>query len=106
MTYVFNQEGLVPELDKDAASVLTGSEHIVKAYASKHKLNASTVNDLIKDVLKNPNFNSDEVDTDMLKRLSAAIDGGDIQIISMKAERGVTKIPNFSYVLRRKCCVN
>ena len=73
-------------MDKDAASVLTGSEHILKAYASKHKLNASAVNDLIKDVLKNPNFNSDEVDTDMLKRLSAAIDSGDIQIISMKAD--------------------
>ena len=34
---------------------------------------------------KNPKFNSDEVDTDMLKRLSEAIDSCDIQIISMKA---------------------
>ena len=86
VTYVFNQEGFVPPLDIDSASVLTGSEHILKAYASKHNLTAAAINDLIKDVLKNPNFNSDEVDTDMLKRLSEAIDSGDIQIISLKAE--------------------
>ena len=86
VTYVFNQEGFVPPLDIDSASVLTGSEHILKAYASKHNLTAAAINDLIKDVLKNPNFNSDEVDTDMLKRLSEAIDSGDIQITSMKEE--------------------
>ena len=44
------------------------------------------LNDLIKDVLKNTDFNSDEVDTDMLKRLSASIDSGDIRIVSMKME--------------------
>ena len=86
MIHVFNQEGLVPPLDIDAANVLTGSEHILKACASKHNLTAAAINDIIKDVLKNPNFNSDEVDTDMLKRLSEAIDSGDIKIISMKAE--------------------
>ncbi len=80
VTYVFNQEGFVPPLDIDTASVLTRSEHILKANASKHNLTASAINDL-----KNLNFNSDEVDTDM-KRLSEAIDSGDIQIISMKAE--------------------
>ncbi len=84
MTYVFYQEGFVPPLDIDAASVLTGSEHILKEYhdASKYTLTAAAINDLIKDVLKNPNFNLDEVDTDMLKRLSEAIDSGDIKIIS------------------------
>ena len=55
----------------------------IKAYASKHSLNARAINDLIKDVLKNPAFNADEVDTDMLKRLQASIDSGDIQIINM-----------------------
>jgi hypothetical protein len=86
MIPVFNQEGLVPPLDIDAADVLTGSEHILKAVAGKHNLTAAAINDIIKDVLKNPKFNSDEVDTDMLKRLSEAIDSGDIKIISMKAE--------------------
>ena len=52
VTYVFNQEGFVPPLDIDSASVLTGSEHILKAYASKHNLTAAAINDLIKDVLK------------------------------------------------------
>ncbi len=37
-------------------------KYSLKAYASKHKLTASAVNDLIKDVLKNPNFNLDKVD--------------------------------------------
>jgi hypothetical protein len=82
----FDQEGFVPPMDIDAASVLTGGEHILKACASKHNPTAADINDLIKDVLKNPNFNLDEVDTGMLKRLSEAIDSGDIKIISMKAE--------------------
>ncbi len=90
---MFNQEGLVPPLGTDAASVLTGSERILKACASKHNLTAAAINALIKDVLKNPNFNSDEVDTDMLKRLSEAIDSGDIKIISMKAEGAGEKNP-------------
>ena len=30
------QGGLLPALDRDAADVITGSEHIVKAYADKH----------------------------------------------------------------------
>ena len=37
-------------------------------------------------MLKNPAFNADEVDTDMLKRLQASIDSGDIQIINMNVE--------------------
>jgi hypothetical protein len=44
------------------------------------------MNDLIKDVLKNPAFNANEVDTDMLQRLQASIDSGDIQIINMNVE--------------------
>ena len=75
------QDGLVPPLDKEASGIITVSEEIIKAYASKHSLNARAINDLIKDVLKNPAFNADEVDTNMLKRLQASIDSGDIQII-------------------------
>ncbi len=66
---MFNQEGFVPPLDIDAANVLTGSEDILKACASKYNLTAHAINDIIKDVLKNLNFNSDKVDTDMLKQL-------------------------------------
>ena len=80
------QDGLVPPLDKEASGIITVSEEIIKAYASKHSLNARAINDLIKDVLKNPAFNADEVDTDMLKRLQTSIDSGDIQIINMTVE--------------------
>ena len=80
------QDGLVPPLDKEASGIITVSEEIIKAYASKHSLNARAINDLIKDVLKNPAFNADEVDTDMLKRLQASIDSDDIQIINMTVE--------------------
>jgi hypothetical protein len=72
---------LVPPLDKEASGIFTGSEEILKAFSSKHSLNASVINDLIKDVLNNPAFNADEVDTDMLKRLQASIDSSEIQIV-------------------------
>ena len=57
------QDGFVPLLDREASSNITGSEDILKAFASKHSLNASAlvINDVIKDVLKNPAFNADEV---------------------------------------------
>ena len=77
---------MVPPLDKEAAEVITGSEAILKEFASKQGLTSATVNALIKDVLQNPAFNADEVDTDMLKRLQASIDSGDVQIINMHAE--------------------
>jgi hypothetical protein len=76
----------MPALDSDLAEVITGSEFIVKAYADRHSLSATAINDLIKNVLKNPQFNLEEVDTDMLQRLSASIDSGDLQIISMRKE--------------------
>jgi hypothetical protein len=50
----------LPALDRDAADVFTGSEHIVKAYPDyyhgpdKHSLTATAIGDLINNVLKNP----------------------------------------------------
>ena len=86
IVYDISQAGYLPPLDKEAAGIITGSEAIFKEFASKHSLNASTINSFIKDVLKNPAFNADEVDTDMLQRLQASIDSGDVQIIDMHAE--------------------
>ncbi len=74
----------MPALDKDAANVITGSEHILKAYADKHSLTATAIVDLIKNVLKNPEFNADGDDTDMLQRLQAAIDSGDLQVVKLQ----------------------
>jgi hypothetical protein len=77
---------LVPPSDQEASGIITGSEEILKAYSSKHSLNARVINDLINDVLKNPAFNADEVDHEILKRLQASIDSCDIQIINMNVE--------------------
>ena len=84
--HCFGQQGLMPALDSDMAEVITGSEFIVKAYAERNFLTATAINDLIKNVLKNPQFNLKEVDTDMpLQCLSRSIDSdsGDLNIISI-----------------------
>jgi hypothetical protein len=73
-------------LEKEAAGIISSSEATFKTYATKHSLNARAINNLIKDVLKNPAFNANEVDSDMLQRLQASIDSGDIQIINMNVE--------------------
>ena len=62
------------------------SEAILKQFALRHSLTANAINDLIKDVLKTMAFNKDEVDTDMLQRLQASINRGDIEIINMHTE--------------------
>ncbi len=51
LTHYFGQQGLMPALDSDLAEVITGSEFIVKAYAYRHSLSATAINDLIKNVL-------------------------------------------------------
>ena len=86
IVYDVSQAGLLPPLDTEAAGIITGSEAILKEFASKHSLNASTINALIKDVLQNPAFSADEVDTNMLQRLQASVASGDVQIISMNIE--------------------
>ena len=84
---VIMQDGLVPPLQpQEASGIITASEQIIKEYASKVGLNAQQIKTLIEDVLHNPAFNADDVDTDMLKRFSASIDSGDLEIISMHQE--------------------
>ena len=48
--YDIVQGRLLPPLDRDAADVLTGSEHILKAYAEKHSLTATAIKDLIAEI--------------------------------------------------------
>jgi hypothetical protein len=72
------QDGLVPPLQPEEASgIITGSEQILKEYAKKASLTAKDIVSLIQDVLHNPDFNADDVDTDMLKRFADSIDSGD-----------------------------
>ena len=82
IVYDILQAGLVPPLEKEVSGIITGSEAILKEFASMHSLNASRINALIKDVVKNPAFNADEVDTDMLQRLQASIDSGDVRSLT------------------------
>jgi hypothetical protein len=46
------QGGLLPALNRDAADVITGNEHILKAYAYKHSLTTTAIANLIKMSLK------------------------------------------------------
>ena len=51
---------------------------------------------LIEDVLHNPDFNADDVDTEMLERFANSIDSGDLEIISMhKVGDGAQKLELF-----------
>jgi hypothetical protein len=52
IVYDISRAGLVPPLDKETAGIITGSEAILKEFASKHSLNARTINAVIKDELK------------------------------------------------------
>ncbi len=62
---------MVPPLQPEEASgIISGSEQILKDYAKKASLTAKDVITLIEDVLHNPNFNADEVDTVKTARVS------------------------------------
>ena len=102
------QDGLVPPLQpEEAAGIITGSEQILKEYAKKASLTAKDIIALIEDVLHNPNFNADDVDTDMLKRFADSIDSGDLEIISMHQEGdGAQKLLSYLSVLQKRSCVN
>ncbi len=77
-----------PLYPKEASGIITRSEQILKEYAKKASLTAKYIIALIQDVLHNPEFNADDVDTDimMLKRFADSIDSGDLEIISMHQE--------------------
>jgi hypothetical protein len=103
--FQFERGGRLPALDRDAAHVITGSEHILKAYANKHSLTATAIVDLIKIVLKNPDFNADDVDTDMLQSLQAAIDSCDLQFINMhKDGDGQQVLELFAWPVEKVLC--
>ncbi len=45
---IISQAGFLPPLDKEAAGIITDSEASFKEFATKHSLNASTINFFIK----------------------------------------------------------
>ena len=95
---MLGQDGLVPPLDpQDESGIITGSEQILNDYASASSLNTKDIKRLIEDVLHNPAFNADDVDTDMLQRFTNSIDSRDLEIISMHQEgNGAQKLELFT----------
>ena len=66
---------MVPTLDpQEASGIITGSEQILKDYASASSLNARDIKRLIEDVLHTPDFNADDVDKDMQEQFANFID--------------------------------
>jgi len=78
--------GLVPPLNQEAGRLFTDSERLLQNYACARALTASHVKSLIEDVLRNPEFDPQEVDTDMMERLNRAIQDGDFEIIDVWKE--------------------
>ena len=108
---MLGQDGLVPPLDpQEASGIITGSEQILKDYASASSLTAKDIKRLIEDVLHNPDFNADDVDTDMLERFANSIDSGDLEIINMHQEldRKEMELRSLNYLsaLQRRFCEN
>ena len=99
------QDGLVPPLDpQEASGIITGSEQILKDYASASSLTAKDIKRLIEDILHNPSFNSDDVDTDILERFADFIDSGNLEIISMHQEGdGAQKLELFKRPAEKVC---
>ena len=67
-------EGLVPPLNQEAGRLFTTRARLLQNYARARALTATDVKSLIEDVLRNPEFDPKEVDTDMMERLNRAID--------------------------------
>ena len=70
----------IPALSADAAGHFTRSEQILQEYARKRTMNATELKSLIQEVLHHPEFNADEVDSDMHARLMKAVADGDVEI--------------------------
>ena len=81
---MLGQNRLIPPLDShEESTISTGSEHILKDYASKCFLFEEID---LKTFLHNSDFNADDVDKGMLGQFANFIDSGDSKIISMHQE--------------------
>jgi hypothetical protein len=74
------QAGYIDAANADDSRVFTKSERLLLDYQKVKRMTATDPKDLIQQVLKNPEFNIDEVDHDMHEGLQRAIDKGDIDI--------------------------
>ncbi len=91
---LFEQGGLLPALDRDAADAITGSNHILKAFADKHSLTAAAIVDLIKTDLKILN----SIQTRLTLTCYSAfrvMDSGDLKVIYMHKDGNGPQILEF-----------
>ena len=75
-----------PPLNEEAARLFTASERILQNYARARALTGADLKALIEDVLRNPEFNADDIDRNMMERLNKAIDDGEFEIFDMWKE--------------------
>ena len=59
------ERGLVPPLNEEASRLFSCSERILQNYAQARTLTCADLKALIQDVLRNPEFNAEEVHTNM-----------------------------------------
>jgi hypothetical protein len=76
----------MPELDKEAAGVLTASEQILYEHCQRDGMPASKLKELIQEVLHHPDFDTQDVDHDLHDRVMRAISDGDIEVHDMWVE--------------------
>jgi hypothetical protein len=77
------ETGLIPPLNRQDACIFTKSEQILQEYAVKRNWKLQDVKTLIQDVLRHPEFNALDVDTNMHSRLAKAISDGSVQVHDM-----------------------
>lgn len=80
------QNGYIRPPNPDDSLVFTRSERILLDFQRLKAMSAMDIKDLIRDVLQNPEFNSDEVDSDMHDRLMRAVDTGEMEVHDMWAQ--------------------
>ena len=67
------QLGVLPEMERETPGLFTASERIIQDFASEKKVGATFIKNLIQKVLHHPDFDPDDDDHDVHKRLMAAI---------------------------------
>ena len=82
-------------LNQEAGRLFTSSERLLQNYARARALTVSDVKSLIEDVLRNPEVDPKEVDTNMMERLNRAIDDRDFEIIDVWKESDGRQEVNF-----------
>jgi len=86
LTLLSGQNGYLPPLNLDDASLFTASERLIQEHVRKYKTGAAELKHLIQEVLHHPLFAVQDVDHNMHERLMRCIEEGDIEVIDLWEE--------------------